>query len=1275
MRFVANGPSIPDELLLARDQGRVVFFCGAGISRAKAKLPDFFELAAIVTTALGVPADDPAMKIIAEAKSIGKRTGIEGLISADSIFGLLERDFLSRDIHEAVAKALTLEGSVDLSAHDTLLRLATTQEGLVRLVTTNFDRLFDECRANLPTFSPPKLPDPTRATDLNGVVYLHGKMNSDGSGAEGDGFVLSSSEFGRAYLSEAWATEFVREILSKYSVVFIGYSADDPPMQYLLEALNRTSGPIEEVYAFQSGDQNYAASRWKHKGVTAIPYADGKGHSALWSTLEAWAARADAPNAWVQGVVERAKLGPESLLPHERGQVAHIVSTIDGTRKFAEADSPPPATWLCVFDPARRFAKPGQLGRFMEKGPYVDPFDLYSLDSDPIPDKSDPEDHNSKREVPNGVWDGFALSNADRTGLRDENTGSFRGHWSRQSPRLPARQAHLGFWLSKIARQPEAVWWAVRQLGLHPNITEKITWQLEKADPEIPPAVREAWRYLSDFWEEDHTEFRRDWYELASAIKVGGWSEVILRRFAHFGRPYIKVKENYWGGPVPEFKSEFHLRDLISRDVEYPDLPRDTSVPDEWIERVVTVLRRNLETALELEKEFGGYGLDTICPITPDENPDGDSFSRTHGLSAWVLYFITQFRRLMDLDLDAAKTEFQRWSTEDTTIFARLRIWALGQKNLVSIEEFGAVVRKIPERAFWGSRHARDLLLALSSRWSEIGSKDRNEIEQRILSGPERWPDEEDEYYKERKAWDSLNRLNWLNEQGCSLELDLDRITQELRKEAPKWMPEYAKGAAESLEGRSGWVRTETEYSSLLNEPLSTTLIKAKELSGRQGREFVEHAPFAGLSKEHPVRAFAVLRLEAKRGEFPEWAWRAFLNPEQRNGDRPRFVGLIGEQLTRYSDTQLTPIMRSVADWLQKSAKVLAAKYPDLFVRLVQKAIEVLSLETPESSTAIIRGNREADWTVEAINSPTGKLAEALFDDPKKDGLGERAGFPKEWLGLVERLLELPGDLRRHSLVIFAHSLSWFFYVDPAWTKANLLSVLTSNDDDDQEAFWAGFLWGGKAYGHEFFMLLKPDMLRLAKSGNLERRGHAEALTGLLLSAWALADEETGEKWISDEELRDVLLNSNDDLRSHVLWQTERWVKENKEKWSPLLLNLLEDVWPRQIAAKSGIVSARLCDIAFSDEEHFPELAAAALPLLTKIDRDHLMLPDLRRSRDNIVDLHPRETLALLHAVLPDNVAAWPYGIDATIDRIGEADSTLNNDERLIELKRIWDSR
>jgi NAD-dependent SIR2 family protein deacetylase len=40
MQFIANGPDIPDPLLQAQEEGRVVFFCGAGISYP-ACLPSF----------------------------------------------------------------------------------------------------------------------------------------------------------------------------------------------------------------------------------------------------------------------------------------------------------------------------------------------------------------------------------------------------------------------------------------------------------------------------------------------------------------------------------------------------------------------------------------------------------------------------------------------------------------------------------------------------------------------------------------------------------------------------------------------------------------------------------------------------------------------------------------------------------------------------------------------------------------------------------------------------------------------------------------------------------------------------------------------------------------------------------------------------------------------------------------------------------------------------------------------------------------------------------
>ena len=117
MRFLKDSPSIPDALLIARDEGRVVFFCGAGVSRARAGLPDFFGLADDVIRKLGVPSDNPACKILYEARKIDERTGVSGLIPVDRIFGLLERDFLVRDIEAAVAEALEPVKEVDLSTH------------------------------------------------------------------------------------------------------------------------------------------------------------------------------------------------------------------------------------------------------------------------------------------------------------------------------------------------------------------------------------------------------------------------------------------------------------------------------------------------------------------------------------------------------------------------------------------------------------------------------------------------------------------------------------------------------------------------------------------------------------------------------------------------------------------------------------------------------------------------------------------------------------------------------------------------------------------------------------------------------------------------------------------------------------------------------------------------------------------------------------------------------------------------------------------------------
>lgn len=930
MRFIADGPSIPDDLLLARDQGRVIFFCGAGVSRARANLPDFFGLAKKVISSLGVSEDSPACKLIREAETIDMRIGVSGVISADRVFGLLERDFLSRDIEAAVATALRPSEDCDLSAHKLLLDLATTREGIVRLVTTNFDRLFDDCGRDLPTWQPPRLPDPSRPNEFNGIVYLHGRAKSDYDGAEKDGFVLSSSEFGRAYLSDGWATSFFREIIQRYVVVFVGYTADDPPVQYLLEALNKASGKLDNVYAFQSGGVNDAASRWRHKGVEAIAYDSADGHSALWQTLAAWAERARNPDRWYSVVIESAKSGPDILAPHERGQIAHVVSTYEGAKRFSEGNEPPCAEWLCVFDPSRRFAKPGYQGTATERGTYIDPFDLYGLDSDIPPSKIDPDDHTPKREIAAGSWDAFALNRLDWALLNENNLPSLRGHWATHFPRLAPRLQQLGIWIAKVSSSPAAVWWAAHQSPLHPDIQDLIRWELGKGAQVSTPEIRLAWRFLFEAWESFKEAFPRAVFELNALIAKDGWDNSILRQYVELRRPAPKVEPNYWGGPKPpNTSSSSRVQDLFIRDVAYPEQSEAIIIPDDWVAAMTAGLRGNLEHALTLETEAGGYGLTDISPIVADDI--GESYERTHGLSALVIEFTSLFSRLANLDAVRARHEFNSWPTTDDTIFARLRIWAAGNVKVVSPAGFGDVIDNISDDAFWDARHQRDLLFVLADRWKDLSEATRDSIERRLLSGPARWEGEEYDRFEERKASHALSRIHWLSKHGCKFGFNLDNITIALRSKAPKWKEEYVDEAAESLEGRSGFVKTNTDYGFLLKEPLSSTLARAKELSGRTNDLLVEADPFAGLSTERPIRALSTLSHAAKADDYPGWAWRTFLSPAARKNDTARLAFLIASRLVSYPAKAIAPLARPISDWLARASEILAPAYPETF--------------------------------------------------------------------------------------------------------------------------------------------------------------------------------------------------------------------------------------------------------------------------------------------------------------------------------------------------------
>lgn len=112
----------------------------------------------------------------------------------------------------------------------------------------------------------------------DGLVYLHGLLPDKPDDNALNRLVVTSGDFGLAYLTERWAARFVSELFRNYFVCFLGYSINDPVMRYMMDALaaDRMLGEvIPQAWALgdvKPGEEATKTMEWKAKRVTPILY-------------------------------------------------------------------------------------------------------------------------------------------------------------------------------------------------------------------------------------------------------------------------------------------------------------------------------------------------------------------------------------------------------------------------------------------------------------------------------------------------------------------------------------------------------------------------------------------------------------------------------------------------------------------------------------------------------------------------------------------------------------------------------------------------------------------------------------------------------------------------------------------------------------------------------------------------------------------------------------------------------------------------------------------
>ncbi|MCK5125566.1 MAG: DUF4020 domain-containing protein [candidate division Zixibacteria bacterium] len=326
---------IPDELLEAQKNNKLVIFAGAGIS-INSGLPDFPGL-------------------VNETEKHFNFSGNEDF-SSDRRLGILERK--SKQVHEFVYNKFNVNIEPS-SLHESLLRVFRKDQA-IKLVTTNYDNLFSTANENLsridtPHYYAPALPP---GDTFEGIVYVHGGVATK----KPKDLVMTDIDFGRAYLTEGWARRFLVRMFEKHTVLFWGYSLEDDLLKYLSSALPTDS----RRYSISRENEE---SKWKVLGITPIvcPVDErDKFHNQAEKSLKKWGESIHGGYVWAEIRIREIVENYSDPDPAEREIILNALKELPTTRFFCNnANDPSWLNWLdennvmeSLFDPQCKLSKP-----------------------------------------------------------------------------------------------------------------------------------------------------------------------------------------------------------------------------------------------------------------------------------------------------------------------------------------------------------------------------------------------------------------------------------------------------------------------------------------------------------------------------------------------------------------------------------------------------------------------------------------------------------------------------------------------------------------------------------------------------------------------------------------------------------------------------------------------------------------------------------------------------------------------------------------------------
>lgn len=1244
MQFVRHGPDIPERLLQAHEDGRVVFFCGAGISYP-AGLPGFGRLVEALHDLVGEPPDSVEKDLIAKQQF-------------DAAIGRYEHRIQGgrRSVRQRLPVALKPDLGLGraLTTHFALLELGQSRNGL-RLVTTNFDTLFEHAARHFGVANFTVYPDPPARANWNGLVYLHGRMSSVPNDDELERLVLSDGDFGQAYLTQGWAARFVATLFRDFTLCFVGYSIDDPVLRYMTAA-HALDDRGQEMFAFSpftDGDAQEAAQAWRAKNVTPVLYDAAQSHRRLHQTLHLWSSiYRDGVRGKERLIVRYARRDPRVSSRQDDfvGRLLWALSDPGGlpARRFADLDPVPSLDWLEPLSEERY--RHADLSRFgVPPRTTVDDKLTFSLTCRPSPYPLAPS---------------MCIVDAGARGSRWDEVMRQLARWLIRHLDDPA----LLLWLVKRGGQlhHDLVWWIEHRLDELAKLerdgkTAELTRIREGAPNAIPgPLMRTLWRLLLTgrvkSWLRDF-----DLYRWRDRFKRDGLTATLRLELREILTPRVSLREPFrWPAEDVQSREPERMKELVEWEIvlstdhvhsSLRDLPKDERW-DAALPELLSDVSALLRDALDLMRELGS--AEDRSDRSYMHHPSISEHPQNRDARDWTaLIDLTRDAWLATVAQSPARAALvaQSWWYTPYPLFRRLAFFAAAQDNVIPKRQ--ALDWLLADDHWWlwsveTEREAMRLLVAMAPHLDAVMLR---ELEQAVLAGPPRDMFKDD---IEPERWTRIvDREIWLRlakiaEAGAVLGAESSARLRGLSAQYPEW-----KLAEDQRDEFPYWMGDGDEWRKFVAAPRRRREL-IEWLRQQPSPDHWQEDDWRQRCRDNFATTACALCALAREGVWPTERWREALQAWSEEKLLKRSWRYMAPILATAPDEVLQTLDHGVSWWLQSIAKTFEG-HETLFFVLARRILAQDHQDGVDTDDPVGR----------AINHPVGHVTEALLRWWYRRSLEDGQGLPEEIKPTFTELCDPRIDKFRHGRVLLAAHVIALFRVDGDWATQHLLPLFVWQcSEAEARAAWEGFLWSPRLY-RPLMEMLKPAFLDTAR--HYAALGKHDGQYASLLTFAALDPRETFTTAELAAATRALPPDGLHDAAQALVRALEGAGEQRADYWTNRVAPYLHAIWPKTRDNFSPAIAESLGRLCVAAQNAFPEALALLRVWLQPPPHADYVVHRLHLS--GLCSRFPEEALDFLSLVVDEQGQPPPTDLAACLGAIQASLPELEADPRFEVLR------